>query len=105
MAARLLRTTLLAPVTVLSAIEARLDVVDGADHVEGRLGERIVVAGEDLLERADGLLEGHELALEAGEDLRDLEGLRHEALDLTRTLDLIMVVRIMDSLGTDMGVP
>ena len=65
-----------------------LDVVDGADHVEGGLRERVVLAGEDLLERADGLLQGDELALETSEDLGDLEGLRHETLDLTSTLDL-----------------
>ena len=45
-------------------------------------------AGEDLLEGADGVLEGDELALETSEDLRDREGLRHETLDLTSTLDL-----------------
>ena len=45
-------------------------------------------ASEDLLEGPNGLLEGYELALETGEDLRDLEGLRHETLDLTSALDL-----------------
>ena len=65
-----------------------LDVLDGADHVERGLGEVIVRAREDLLEGADGVLEGDELALETSEDLRDSEGLRHETLDLTRTLDL-----------------
>ena len=47
-----------------------------------------MLAREDLLEGADGLLQGNELALETSEDLRDLEGLRHETLDLTSTLDL-----------------
>ena len=65
-----------------------LDVLDCADHVEGGLGERVVRAGEDLLEGADGVLERHELALEASEDLRDRERLRHETLDLTGTFDL-----------------
>ena len=45
-------------------------------------------AREDLLEGADSVLQGDKLALETGEDLRDLERLRHETLDLTRTLDL-----------------
>ena len=47
-----------------------------------------MLAGKDLLERADRLLQGDELALETSEDLGDLEGLRHETLDLTSTLDL-----------------
>ena len=48
-----------------------------------------MIAGENLLERPDGVLERDELALETSEDLRDLEGLRHETLDLTRALDLV----------------
>ena len=47
-----------------------------------------MLARQDLLEGADGLLQGNELALETSEDLCDLEGLRHESLDLTSTLDL-----------------
>jgi hypothetical protein len=59
------------------------------DHVERGLREVVVQAGDDLLERADGVLQRNKLALITGEDLRDLEGLRHETLDLTRTLDLV----------------
>ena len=70
-------------------LSLRLHVLDRARHVEGRLGQGVVRAREDLLEGADGVLEGHELALVASEDLRDLEGLRHETLDLTGTLDLV----------------
>ena len=44
--------------------------------------------GKDFTERPDGVLEGDKLALETSEDLCDLEGLRHETLDLTSTLDL-----------------
>ena len=69
-------------------LRLRLHVLDRARHVEGRLGQGVVRAREDLLEGANGVLEGHELALVASEDLRDLEGLRHETLDLTRALDL-----------------
>lgn len=47
-----------------------------------------MLAGKDLPERADSLLQRDELALETGEDLGDGEGLRHETLDLTSTLDL-----------------
>ena len=66
-----------------------------------------MLSGEDLTERLDGLLEGnlrshrgqrrrsrkkarqrtYEATLDSGEDLGDGEGLRHETLDLTRTLD------------------
>ena len=44
---------------------------------------------EDLLEGTNRLLQRNELALETSEDLRDLERLRHETLDLTSTLDLV----------------
>ena len=45
-------------------------------------------SGQDLLEGSDGVLEGNEFTLVTREDLGDLEGLRHETLDLTSTLDL-----------------
>lgn len=51
-----------------------------------------MVAREDLLEGADRLLQRDELTLVAGEDLRDLERLRHETLDLTRALDSELVL-------------
>jgi hypothetical protein len=42
----------------------------------------------NFLEGADGILEGHELALVTGEDLGNLEGLRHEPLNFASPLDL-----------------
>lgn len=92
--------------------------LDGADHVEGLLGQGIVLAckdkehrcheynmlqqptsrvdtrptrsvvllkltAKDALEALDGLLEGHQFAHVAGEDLGHLEGLGQETLDLT----------------------
>ena len=66
----------------------RFHVLNRASHVECRLRERIVLARDDLLEGADRVLERDELALVTGEDLCDLERLRHETLDLTSTLDL-----------------
>ncbi len=45
-------------------------------------------AGEDLLEGANRVLERDEPALETSENLGDSEGLGHETLDLTSTLDL-----------------
>lgn len=47
---------------------------------------------QDLLERADGVLEGNKTTLDTSEDLGDLERLRHETLDLTSTLDSQLVL-------------
>src|SRR4051794_12975071 len=49
------------------------DFLDGTDHVEGRLGQVVVLALENALERGDGVLERHKLALEAREHLRHRE--------------------------------
>lgn len=59
-----------------------------AYHVEGRFRKGIVGTRENLLERANGVLEGDKLAFKASEDLGNLERLRHETLNLTRTLHL-----------------
>ena len=69
-------------------LSLRFHVLDRASHVEGRLGEGVVLSRDDLLERADRVLQWHKLALITREHLRDLERLRHETLDFTRTLDL-----------------
>merc|ERR1740117_1846250 len=68
------------------------DLLDGADHVEGGLGQVVVLALEQALEAGDGLLERDELARLAREDLGHVEGLRHEALDLARARDGHLVV-------------
>src|SRR6185312_15739250 len=47
----------------------------------------VVLAVDDRLERADGILELDELAGNSGEDFRDVERLRQEALDLPRAAD------------------
>lgn len=52
-------------------------------HVEGTLGQVVVRAREDLLEALDGVLEGHEHPLGAGEHFGHGEGLGHETLYLT----------------------
>src|SRR4051794_22555787 len=57
-------------------------LVDGADHVEGGLGQFVVLAGDDALEGLDGVLELHEHARRAGEDLGDVERLAQELLHL-----------------------
>src|SRR5262249_24026875 len=46
----------------------------------------IVLTGENALEAVDGVLERNDLAVLTGEHLGDVEGLRQEALDLTRTV-------------------
>ena len=46
-----------------------------------------MLAVDDLLEGADGLLQGHILALIAGELLGNVEGLTEESLHLTGTVD------------------
>ena len=50
------------------------DLVDVADHVEGDLGQVIVLASQDVLEPSDGLVNGDQLAWVVGEHLSDLEG-------------------------------
>ena len=50
---------------------------------------------QDLLEGADGVLERDKTTLETSEDLGDGEGLGHETLDLTSTLDLKEVGEIL----------
>ena len=47
-------------------------LVNVADHVEGDLGQVIVLAGKDSLEARDGLVNGDKLAGVVGEDLSDL---------------------------------
>jgi hypothetical protein len=49
------------------------DLVNVADHVEGNLGQVIVLAIKDLLESGDGLVNGDQLAGVAGENLSDLK--------------------------------
>lgn len=44
------------------------DILDVTDHVEGRLGQAVVLAREDLLEGGDGVGKRDELALNTGED-------------------------------------
>src|SRR5690606_40417482 len=63
------------------------DFVDAALHVEVTFGDVVELAGEDHLEAADGVLDGHVFAGRAGEDFGDVEGLREEALDLAGAID------------------
>src|ERR1700709_64728 len=68
------------------------DLIDRALHVEGALGEVVVLAVEDLAEAADGLGHRHVLAGAAGELFGDEERLREEALDLAGAGDRLPVL-------------
>src|SRR5262249_60411016 len=57
-------------------------LLDRPDHVEGLLGQLVVLALEDLLEDADRVGEAQVDDLRAGEMLRYVEGLRQRALKL-----------------------
>src|SRR5690242_14736214 len=72
------------------ALLARL--IDGAHHVESLLGQVVVLALEDLVEAADGLLSRYVLASATGESLRHGEGLRQEPLYLPRARHRLLVV-------------
>src|SRR5579862_7698342 len=59
-------------------------LLDGPDHVEGRLRQVIVFALNQSFEAANRISEIDQYAGCAGEYLRDVEWLRQEALDLAR---------------------
>src|SRR5512137_1974379 len=68
----------------LQALALLHRVLDRADHVEGRFRQVVVLARDDRGEAADRVLELHEHARGASENLGDMEGLAEEALDLAR---------------------
>src|ERR671916_777729 len=74
-----------------------------AHEVEGLLGQLVVPTLDDLLERADRVLQLDELALEAGELLGDEERLREEALDSARPPDddLVLLGELVDAENGD----
>merc|ERR1719507_456671 len=73
-------------------LSLRHDLVNVANHVEGTLGQVIVLAAKDFLESGDGLGNGDKLARVVGEHLSDLEGLGQEPLNLPRPRDLDLVL-------------
>src|SRR4051794_17147358 len=81
---------------LLGALDGALD---RADHVEGLLGQVVVLAVEDLDEAADGVLELHVLTGRAGELLGDEVRLRQEALDLpgARHRQPVLVRELLDA--------
>src|SRR5438105_1207451 len=77
--------------------------VDAADEIERLLRNVVEVAGEDLLEAPDRLLDRNELALDAGELLGDEERLGEELLDLARARDreLVLFRELVDAEDRD----
>src|SRR5689334_11541362 len=55
--------------------------INAALHVEGLLGDVIVLTVDDLLEAAHGVRDLHVASLDAGELFGDVERLREELLD------------------------
>src|SRR5438270_5351632 len=82
----------LALASLLHLFALRPGLVDGSDHVEGLLGQVVVLAFENLLESAHRLLHRNGFALPAGEALRNVEGLGEKALHLARPADRQLVV-------------
>src|ERR1700738_3288165 len=65
---------------------------DGADHVERRFRQMVVLAFADGAKALDGVGEVDELAGRTGEDFGDVERLRQEALDLAGACDRDLVL-------------
>src|SRR5688500_3326527 len=57
-------------------------ILDGADHVEGRFRQVVVLALDQPLEAANRVLERYEHAWRTGKHFGHEERLAHEALDL-----------------------
>src|SRR5919202_4693189 len=87
----------------LALVRGLDDLVDAALHEERRLGQLVVLAVDDLAERAHGLVDRDIRAGRAGERLGDVERLRQEALDLARALhrDLVLVGELVDAEDRD----
>src|ERR1700676_1110780 len=76
---------------------------DGADHVERRLRQLIVLALAKPAEALDGVGEVDELAGRSGEDFGDMERLRQETLDLARARhrDLVLFGQLVHAENGD----
>ena len=78
-------------------------LLDRADHKERLFGHVVVLAFDDLLEPADGVLNLDVLAFQVRELHHDEEGLREEALDLPRPRhrDLVFVRELVNAQDGD----
>src|SRR5690625_3837588 len=76
---------------------------DGTHHVEGLLGQIIVIAVQNALEAGDGVAQGHVLARGTGEHLGHVEGLGQEELVLSGPVDdeLVLFGQLVDALDGD----
>src|ERR1051325_6913191 len=83
-------TWMVAFAILLERLRLLLRFLDGADHVERLLGQRVALAVDDHLEALDRVLQRHVLARRAGDVLRqgalDLARARHRQLVLWREL-------------------
>src|SRR6476659_11319888 len=87
----------------LALVRGLDDAVDAALHEEGRLRQVVVLALDDLAERAHRVVDRHILARRSRERLGDVERLGKEALDLARALhrDLVLVGELVDAEDRD----
>src|SRR5271165_668669 len=67
-------------------------LLDRSDHVEGRLRQVVVLAFDDAFEALDRVRDLDLNAGRAGENGRDVERLRQEALDLAGARDDLLVL-------------
>src|SRR3546814_13854206 len=90
-------------VLLLDLRPLRLDVRDAADVEERLLGDVVVVALDDRVERLDGLLDRDRGALDAGELLRHVGVLRAELLDAACTGhdDLVIFAQLVHTQDRD----
>src|SRR5688572_14486331 len=84
---------------LLQLLGLGLHVLEATAHEEGLLGDVVVLALGQLLERVDRLVDRHERAVEAGERLGHEGVLRQEALDPARPLDedLVLLRELVDA--------
>src|SRR4051812_25584164 len=78
---------LLVVVAAAEALRVLLGILDATAHEERLLGQVVVLALGQLLERVDRLVQRGELALDAGELLGDEERLGQESLDAPGPVD------------------
>src|SRR3954453_9648177 len=80
-----------------------LDVVQTAAHEEGLLGDVVVLAVRDLVERLDGVGDRHRRTLDARELLGHVGVLRQEALDAASPGhdDLVLFGELVDTEDRD----
>ena len=86
-----------------SSLALLLDVFEAAAHEERLLGEVVVLALAELLERLDRLGDRHEGTVEAGERLGDEGVLRQETLDAAGPVDedLVLLGELVDAEDRD----